>query len=876
MDDREGAGHRGRRQGWGLGVLSRLGAWRPLRKVLAWLSGAGLCAVAALAYVGCHRGHVRPAAGARGYGNLPLSFEPNLGQAGPSFRFLSNGGGYSLGLAPAKAVLRLSHAVVSLDLMGADPSAKGGLQGRQPGQSNYLRGSDPRHWTVHVPQFDRAEFQDVYPGINLAYYGNQGHLEYDFVARPGADWRAIEWSIRGASPRLDAGGNLELRSKGGTLRFHRPLCRVTGPGARPLQGRYALRGRHRIGFEVAGLAAGETLVIDPVLDYQTYYGATGAATALGVAADPAGCAYITGWGGAGIQVTAGAYQTGIGSDMSAFVAKLNPSGTALVYATYLGGDQPSKGQAICVNAAGNAYITGYNQGHFPTTAGAFETAMPDILDSTMAFAAELSVDGSSLVYSTYLSGDSYAAGTSIALDSAGDAYVAGWAGAGFPVTAGAYQTTPMSPPVLGLNGFLTKLNPSGSAQVYSTYFGGPAFIQYLYVAVDTAGAAYLAGTAGSPFPVTAGAYQTVFGGGVFDAFVSKLNPAGSALVYSTFLGGDSYEMAEAIAVDGQGCAYVTGNTRKDFPVTAGAYDTVSGGRSQVFVAKLNAGGSALVYSTYAYGDAIGGSEGTGIAVDAAGNAYVSGDAGLSYIVPIPVGDPPPPGEPNSMVLAFGLNADGSALAELGVNQTMLGSNGGSSIALDPSGNIYVAGHSDGGIVATGGVLQSSAAGHGEAFVCKFGGPLAYATATPVLSATPSPSASPSPTAVASPVASRTPSPSPMPSWTPSPVATSPAPPGAGCPFTVAAVYPNPIPAAGAHFVVCAPGAGRVEIALYTLRGEKVATVGAALAGGGLQEIGWNVKNSAGQALAFGAYYALATYTGSKGSVSSGRWVTVMR
>ncbi|HXC63547.1 MAG TPA: SBBP repeat-containing protein, partial [bacterium] len=351
----------------------------------------------------------------------------------------------------------------------------------------------------------------------------------------------------------------------------------------------------------------------------------------------------------------------------------------------------------------------------------------------------------------------------IAVDGAGDAFVAGWGGADYPVTAGAYQTTALSPPVLGLNGFLTKLNPSGSAQVYSTFVGGSAFIQYLYVAVDAAGAAYLAGVAGSSFPVTAGAYQTVFGGGIFDAFVAKLNPAGSALVYSTFLGGPSYEMAQAIAVDSSGCAYVTGNTRGGFPVTAGAYDTVSGGGSQVFVSKLNASGSALVYSTYAYGDAIGGSSGSGIAVDAAGNAYVTGGAGLSVIVPIPVSEPPPPGEPNSMVLAFGLNADGSALAELGVNQTMIGANGGSSIALDPGGNIYVAGHSDGGIVGTGGVLQGSAGGHGCAFVCKFGGPLAYATATALPCATPSPSASPTisptptstPTPSASPVASQT-------------------------------------------------------------------------------------------------------------------------
>jgi hypothetical protein len=372
-------------------------------------------------------------------------------------------------------------------------------------------------------------------------------------------------------------------------------------------------------------AAGSALV------YSTYLGGSLIDSGHGIAVDGAGGAYVTGYTESDdFPTTAGAFDTGFNLGGDAFVAKLNAAGSALEYSTYLGGigeDRP--GFAIGVDGAGSAYVTGWTESlDFPTSIGAFDTSFNGVFD---AFVTKLNAAGSALSYSTYLGGSAEDDAYGIAVDGAGSAYVTGSTESGdpdyieFPTTPGAFDTS-----FNGVNqdAFVTKLNAAGSALGYSTYLGGSSIRDDdgHGIAVDGAGSAYVTGSTDSTdFPTSEGAFDTSYNGGFGDAFVTKLNAAGSALGYSTYLGGTDSEAPEGIAVDGAGSAYVTGETRSsDFPTSFGAFDTSLDGSDDLFVTRLNAAGSALGYSTYLGGSGSDGGAGHGIAVDGAGSAYVMG------------------------------------------------------------------------------------------------------------------------------------------------------------------------------------------------------------------------------------------------------------
>ena len=360
------------------------------------------------------------------------------------------------------------------------------------------------------------------------------------------------------------------------------------------------------------------------LEYSTFLGGSGSDIAYGIAIDSAGNAYITGQtDSANFPTTAGAYATSsCGGSTDAFVTKLNPSGTALVYSTYLGGKGTNQAKGIVLDTDGNAYITGYTySSNFPTTPGAYATNSCGGVNDI--FITKLNPAGSALVYSTYLGGAKDDQAYAIALDTAGNTYITGNTNsANFPITAGAFAISSAG----GTNdSFVTKLNPAGSALVYSTYLGGSKTDYAMGITIDTTGNAYITGYTGSPnFPTTAGAYATSSAGGTYDAFVTKLNPAGSALVYSTYLGGKGTNQAKGIVLDTDGNAYITGNTNSaKFPTTAGAYATSSaGGTTDAFVTKINLNGSGLVYSTYLGGAGV--DYAYAIALDTAGNAYITG------------------------------------------------------------------------------------------------------------------------------------------------------------------------------------------------------------------------------------------------------------
>ncbi|MGH7480090.1 MAG: SBBP repeat-containing protein [Candidatus Methylomirabilales bacterium] len=593
------------------------------------------------------------------YGKLPLSFEANQGQTDDQVKYLARGPGYTVFLTPTEAVLSLRtegsglrtepptathRAVVRMKLVGANADAK--LRGLDelPGKSNYFIGNDPKKWRTNIPHYGKVRYREAYPGIDLVFYGNPRQLEYDFVIAPGADPNDITLAFEGVDRlEIDNEGNLILHIAGGHLIQRTPAIYQEVNGARQaVTGHYVLRDKNRIGVHVAAYDPSKPLVIDPVLVYSTYLGGSFLDIGRGIAVDGAGNAYVTGSTESGnFPTTVGAFQTSLANapnngDPDAFVTKLNPTATALVYSTYLGGGLADVGRGIAVDGAGNAYVTGGTESaDFPTTMGAFDSicggCAPLITD---AFVTKLNTTGTALLYSTYLGGGNADVGNGIAVDGAGNAYVTGSTASAaptpFPTTPGAFQTTIGNPLSTNTDAFVTKLNTTGTALVYSTYLGGSASDIGHGIAVDAANNAYVTGeTPSANFPTTVGAFQTALANAAFvaDAFVTKVNPTGSALVYSTYLGGGAADIGRGIALDSVGPnAYITGSTvSANFPTADSPFQPVFGGGGvpDAFVTKLNPTGTALVYSTY-----LGGGNadvGNGIAVDFADNAYVTGE-----------------------------------------------------------------------------------------------------------------------------------------------------------------------------------------------------------------------------------------------------------
>src|SRR3989475_3979252 len=678
------------------------------------------------------------------YGKLPLIFEANQGQTDPQVKFLSRGSGYTLFLTPTEAVLALREGASARNVVDGSPAAKRErgqplqgtvlrmkLLGANPtprvtgveelrGRSNYFIGNDPAKWRANVPTYAKVEYRDVYPGVNLVYYGNQRQLEFDFIVAPGADPQRIRLGVEGAERLdLDAQGDLVVHTGGAQVRLQQPhVYQMAANGVRQeIESRYVLNDHHEVEIWVAAYDTHKPLVIDPTLAYSTYLGGTGFDEGFGIAVDSLGQAYVTGvTASLDFPTTAGAFQSSSAGSEDAFVTKLNPTGAVLVYSTYLGGTNSDVGLGIAVDSLGQAYVTGETfSADFPTTAGAFQPSSPGGFSD--AFVTKLNPTGAALAYSTYLGGTDFDEGFGIAVDTLGQAYVTGVISSlDFPMTAGVFQ-----PRFAGgsLDAFVTKLNPTGAALAYSTYLGGTGDENGFGIAVDATGNAYVTGLTNSnlDFPTTARAVQRSSAGGISDAFVTKLNAAGAALVYSTYLGGTGDENGFGIAVDATGNAYVTGITfSPDFPTTARAFQPSSPG-GDAFVTKLNPSGAALVYSTYLGGT--GSDLGFGIAVDSFGNAYVTGQTFSSDF----------PTTEGAFQTTFGggggfdafltkVNPAGAAL----VYSTYLGGtsdDSGLGIAVDSFGNAYVTGFTGSLDFPTLGAFQTTSGDGAHAFAAKF-------------------------------------------------------------------------------------------------------------------------------------------------------------
>jgi len=642
------------------------------------------------------------------YGRLELAFESNRGQADKTVDFLARGRGYSMLLKANEAVMVMTPPsgsvsdsflndaadILRLELLNSNTQARVAGEEQLPGKVNYFLGNKRENWRADVPTFRRVQYEDIYPGISLAYYGNQRQLEYDFVIEPGADPKAIELRFPGVKPKLDSRGDLLLEVGTHTVHQPRPTVYQELNGQRkPVEASYVIGAEGDISFIIGDYDRTNTLVIDPTLVYSTYFGAGAIDEARDIVVDATGNAYICGNTSSTNLLVVNAFQPTFGGGnfqgaRDVFVTKINSSGTSVLYSTYLGGGGDDKCGRLALDASGNAYIAGETTStNFPVF-NAFQGLYGG--GSSDGFVTKLNAFGSAVFYSTYFGGNQFDAAAAIAVDPNNNAYVTGRTTSPNLFTFNAIQ--PAFSGGTNADAFVTKFTSSGLAVFYSTYLGGNAGVGFdagLGIAVDTAGSAYVTGnTSSTNFPLF-NPIQNFFAGGFpdGDAFVTKFSPAGTTLAYSTYLGGGDNDVASSIAIDGNGNAYVTGSTgSSNFPVL-NAFQVSYGGNGDAFLSKVNPGGTALVYSTYLGGT--NNESGNDVALDSALHAHVAGTT-ISTNFPIF----------NALQGTYGGGPADAFVTKFNVAGTLSlystffgGSNSdrANAIAVDPADNAYIAG-----------------------------------------------------------------------------------------------------------------------------------------------------------------------------------------
>jgi len=652
----------------------------------------------------------------RDYGKIPLNFEANLGQADQRVKFLSRGPGFGFFLTNEEAILQLVEpepATVRMKLVGQSerPTITGIDQ--LSGKSHYLKGNNPAAWRRDIPSYARVRYADVYPGVDLVYYGNQRQLEYDFVIAPGSRPDQIQLrfdGIRGLE--IDGDGQLVLKTPGGRILQKKPAIYQEGDAGRiPVDGGYVLRGKHRVGFKVASYDSTRPLIIDPVLVYSTYFGGTGTVDyANAIAVDPAGNAYVTGRTTSTDLLIVGGTTGANAGLMDGFILKLDPKGTTVIYSTYFGGSANDEGHSIAIDAVGNAYVTGFTSSPDFPLVNAFQKTRGGGLD---AYLLKLNSAGNAILFSSFLGGSADDQGFGVAVDAVGNAYVTGsTSSTNFPTVSPLQRSL-----VGGLNdAFVTKVS-AGGAVVYSTYVGGIGIDQPLSIAVDRAGSAYVTGyTTSRDFPFV-NAFQAEFKGGTDDAFLFKVNAAGSALEYSTLIGGEGSDEATRVAVDDAGGAYITGYTASVLFPTVNPHQALPAGASgglEAFITRFAPDGKSLVFSTF-----FGGSDtdsGTGIALDRDGNIYVGGYTSSFDLPSVNATQSFIGGNRDAFVSKW--TPDGRTL----IFSTYLGgleADAAVGLAVDAAGNIYIAGLVSSTNFPVVNAIQTANATAQDAFIAKF-------------------------------------------------------------------------------------------------------------------------------------------------------------
>jgi hypothetical protein len=693
--------------------------------------------------------------------SLPLFFEAGMAGGGAPGSFVARGPNYHFRISPAQVDFFLRSPqvlagpasvhrreaypaagsparLVRMSFVGGNDRAALSGTGEMDGKVNYLLGNDPAAWRSQVSIFAGVRVSGLYPGIDLTYYGNNRQMEYDFAIAPKADVSVIALHFEGIEKlAVDSNGELVIGLADGELRQHRPVIYQFVQGARrEISGGYILKGLRTAALALGAYDHDLPLVIDPVFSYATYFGGNAGDTGLGIKVDSTGAVYLAGetlstkFPPASNGNSFQGQQHGGTTTGDAFVAKLDSTGSKLIYFTYLGGSGDDGAYDLAINDAGDAFVAGFTESaNFPTKNAIFPhisgTLDPNFhIYPQEAFVAELNPDGSGLIYSTYLGGSGNDLASSIAVDPAGYAYVAGYTfSTNFPVV-NAYQTK-----LSGIDdAFVAKLAPDGRSLVYSTYLGGISIDEASGIAVDSSGYAYVAGyTASTNFPVTAGAWSTHLNGSgvavtVYDAFLTKIPPNGRSLVYSTFLGGSENDFGYRVAVDASGSAYLAGATQSTDFTHTNAFGLRLGNNGtnavnfDAFLTKFAFNGKPE------YSAQFGGTDNDvawDIALDPAGRAFV---VGITLSTNFPVVNPfdlfrrGNSGGKDVFVVAFDTNA---APVLYSGYLGGAGDDYGYAIAVDPEANAYVSGMTYSSAFPTkAGAFQNARSGVNDSFVAK--------------------------------------------------------------------------------------------------------------------------------------------------------------
>ena len=588
-------------------------------------------------------------------------------------------------------------SVIRMRLMGAQHNPQPRVEGIEPlpGNSNYFLGNDPAKWRTQVPHYAKVRYHEVYPGIDLVYYGNPRQLEYDFIVTPGADPSVIQLAFEGAEHvRVDAQGNLVLSVAGGEVVQHAPrIYQVMDGEERPIVGHYILHpqeqgqiaftpdadsGQARVGFVLSDYRPDIPLVIDPTLVYGTYLGGNNSDSSYDLAVDSTGSIYVTGRTHSLDFPQVNAKYPSLWGEYDAFIFKLSSNGQTVIYSTYLGGKGEEVGEGIAVDGSGIAYITGRtSSADFPVVNAKY----PQLWGMGDAFVFKLASGGNSVGFSTYLGGSEDEYGGGIALDQAANILVSGGTSStDFPIVNAIY------PNLWGdADAFIFKLSNNGQTVKYSTYLGGSSYEFASNIAVDGTNNVYVTGyTYSQDFPKVNAKYPNLWG--ATDAYLFKLSEDGQTVRYSTYLGGSGNEYGTGIAVDGSGNAYVTGwTTSSDFPRVNAKYPQLWGS-FDAFVFKLSSNGQNVAFSTYLGGSST--DEGGDIAVDPSGNIYVTGSTSSTDFPSVNALYPNLWGPVDAFVVK--LNNSGQTIH---FSTYLGGSNGenGHALAVDGIGNAYIAG-----------------------------------------------------------------------------------------------------------------------------------------------------------------------------------------
>ncbi|MFC1558801.1 SBBP repeat-containing protein, partial [candidate division KSB1 bacterium] len=594
------------------------------------------------------------------YGNIPLAFQLNSGRFNEQVKFTTGGNGATMfftgegttfllgretGESLAKRAslkkeaifdtpipqvedIEMEHFALKLNFNNANTQPDVSGEDRLPWNTNYLLGNDPDKWRTDVSNYAKVRLSNLYNGVDLLYYGNKNRIKYDFVVEPGADPGQILLSYDFGDYydsdllTINNEGELEVKTPLGNLIEKKPYCYQIIDGNEievAVQYKIVDKDLNRFTFDVSEYNTDYPLIIDPELVYSSYLGGSGDDTAISIDVDNSGNTYVSGYtSSANFPVTSGAYSEAKTGNFDAFVCKLNPAGTELIYSTYIGGSDEDTGINIKIDSSGSAYLVGYTKSsNFPTTSGAFDESHNGDYD---AFAVKLNSSGNTLIYSTYIGGSSYDVSiTGIAIDISGNIYIGGQtASSNFPVTSGAYDESYND----GYDGFIIKLNPSGSALIFSTFLGGSQSESAGYININSSGNIITSSsTASSDFPITPGAYDENHNGSA-DVFITIFNPDGDSIIYSTFIGGSDSDALYDVTLDNSDNIYIAGRTYSaDYPTTSGAYDESYNGDLDVFVTKFNPSGTSLQYSTYIGSSGFDASP--AIAVDNSENLYAA-------------------------------------------------------------------------------------------------------------------------------------------------------------------------------------------------------------------------------------------------------------